>query len=135
MRQEDNYIQEGNIDTNSVYSGAASSIEGFRKFLHLASSRTKVLPPWWNADKQKECEDLGQSETDWSTLKRKVNKHAIIDHYGDERMPMQIRMLAEAVYGRGPGGHDGTGMRRTMMSMEANDGVQGQSVMSMMSMS
>lgn len=134
LRQEDNFVHEGKTDAKSVYSGAASSIEGFRKYLQLASSRSKVLPPWWDADKQKDCEDLGESDTEWSNLKHKVKKQDLVDRYGDQKMPMQLRMMAEIVYGRGPGGQDGTGMRRMMMNMEANNGVEGQEVMSMLSL-
>ncbi|KAK7178332.1 hypothetical protein PSPO01_15620 [Paraphaeosphaeria sporulosa] len=47
MRQEDNYTIKGNVDENSVYSGASSSIKGFREFLRLASFKPSLLPPWW----------------------------------------------------------------------------------------
>lgn len=34
---------------------------------------------------------------------------------------MQLRMLAEAVYRRGPDGSDGTAMRKMMASMETGE--------------
>ena len=132
LRQEDNFVQEKKKDKNSIYTGAENSSDGFRRFLQVAASRNNLLPPWWNADKQKECEDVGLNGADESSLKRKLYKQEVQDKYGDDKMPMQIRMLAETVYARGPGGADGTAMRRAMMSMEANDGREGNGVMSMM---
>ena len=51
-------------------------------------------------------------------LRCAVEKSDIIEQYGDPRFPMQLRMLAEAVYRRGPGGQDGTAMRKAMVAME-----------------
>jgi len=47
---------------------------------------------------------------------------------------MQLRMLAEIVYNRGPGGQDGTMMRRLMMQAEADSGGEGGFAMSMLSL-
>lgn len=69
----------------------------------------------------------------WSNLRCSVEKPDIINHYGEERMPMQLRMLSEAIYGRGPAGQDGAGVRRMMMSMENNVGGQEAMYMSMLS--
>lgn len=132
MRQEDSCTIDNQVDKGSIYTGAPDSIAAFRKFIQLTSTRANLLPSWWNSEKQKECEDFGMGGN-WSNLKRKVNKAAIQEHYGDDKMPMQLRMFAEAVYKRGPGGSDGKGMRQLMMTMEENAGRDGDKVYSMMS--
>jgi splicing suppressor protein 51 len=55
--------------------------------------------------------------------------HGVI--YGDGKMPMQLRMLAEMVYGYGTTGQDGSGVRKLMMGME--DGGSG-NMLSLLSM-
>ncbi|KAI1277355.1 putative MYND domain protein [Xylaria sp. FL0933] len=124
MRVEDEYVFEGNTAVDSIYGGAKSSITGFRKFLRLAASRPGLLPPWWNASKQKACEALGMSSSQWHDLRCAVEKSDVVEHYGDPRFPMQLRMLAETVIGRGFAGNDGTEMRTVMVMME-NGGVPG----------
>lgn len=133
MRQEDCRNFDGHVDKDSIYTGAPDSIAAFRKFIQLTSTRADLLPSWWNAEKQKECEDFGLGDN-WSNLKRKVNKAAIQEHYGEDKMPMQLRMFAEAVYKRGPGGSDGKQMRQMMMTMEEKGGRDGERVRSMMSL-
>lgn len=54
----------------------------------------------------------------FQNLRSAVGKSDIIEHYGDPRFPMQLRMFAEAIYGSGPGGQDGRAMRKMMASME-----------------
>ena len=56
-----------------------------------------------------------------------MEKGDVIEHYGDPRIPMQLRMFAEAVYGRGPGGSNGAGMRAMMVAMEGG-GMAGMNV-------
>ena len=119
MKQADDHKIESKTDPNSVYTGAPNSRPGFRKFMERASTVRSLLPPGWNVDKQKECEAFGMGDT-FSSLKKKATKEGIINHYGVQQMPMQLRMLGETIYGRGPGGQDGTPMRKMMMSMESN---------------
>ncbi|KAK4103156.1 putative MYND domain protein [Parathielavia hyrcaniae] len=103
LRVEDDYSMDGDADEDSLYGGAPSGLNGFRRFLRLAGSRPVLLPPWWEAEKQGECERLGMDSLQFQDLRCAVEKSDIIEHYGDPRFPMQLRMLAEAVYGRGPG--------------------------------
>ncbi|KAG7008952.1 hypothetical protein G7Y79_00004g015360 [Physcia stellaris] len=117
MRQEDCCNFDGQVDKDTIYTGAPDSLAAFRKFLQLTSTRANLLPSWWSSEKQQECEEFGLGGN-WSNLKRKVNKAAIQEHYGEDKMPMQLRMFGEAVYGRGPGGSDGKQMRQMLMSME-----------------
>ncbi|KAI0403554.1 hypothetical protein F4802DRAFT_598948 [Xylaria palmicola] len=128
MRIKDEYGFEGNAAADSIYGGLPSSLPGFRKFLRAASSRAGLLPAWWTPAKQKECEALGAS-ADWSDLRCAVEKSDVIEHYGDPRFPMQLRMLAEKILGRGFAGNDGTGMMNLMASME-NGGLAGGAVAS-----
>ena len=102
--------------------------------MEKVSATHNLLPPGWNAEKQKECEAFGMGDS-FSSLKRKATKEGIIDHYGVQQMPMQLRMLGETIYGRGPGGQDGTPMRKMMMSMENNAGSGPGLVASMINMS
>ncbi|KAG0270783.1 hypothetical protein BGZ95_001522 [Linnemannia exigua] len=109
MRQHDNFTVEGIKDKDSVYAGASHSQAGFKRFLVLAESRTELLPNWWFMGKAAaNClrlgGGLGSDGTKWSLLSCKVNKAMIIDHYANPEMPMQLRMLAEQVYGRGVAG-------------------------------
>jgi hypothetical protein len=118
LRPDDNYKLDDETDPDSVYRGSSTSIEPFRIFVQVASSRRNLLPPWWNDTKKSECEVYGESGN-WSDLRKKATKQSIMDHYGDQKMPMQLRMLGEVVYNRGPGGQDGMMMRTTMIMMES----------------
>lgn len=133
MRQEDDFKLEKKPRARSVYTGAKSSIEPFQDYLKLAATRRNLLPPWWNAEKQKECEAFGESGA-WSDLRKKVTKAETIAHYGDDKMPMQLRMLAEVVYGQGSMGQDGSMMRKMQSQME-NGGPGNGMVSSMMDIS
>ncbi|KAI1148153.1 putative MYND domain protein [Nemania diffusa] len=118
LRVEDEYKFEGEAAIDSLYGGASSGIVGFRKFLRRAGSRAGLLPPWWNAEKVKACEKFGMSTEHWQDLRCAVEKSDIIEHYGDSRFPMQLRMLAEIIIGRGFAGNDGAPIRQIMMAME-----------------
>ncbi|ORY12644.1 putative MYND domain protein [Clohesyomyces aquaticus] len=130
LRQEDDYKFTSDVDSDSIYGGRAHSLPGFRRFLGLASSRPGLLPPWWNDDSKRECEAYGMNKDNWSDLRTCVEKHDIIEHYGDSRFPMQLRMLGESVYGTGPMGQDGTGMRKMMMMQEGGGFTGAESVIS-----
>ncbi|KAL7918758.1 hypothetical protein ACQKWADRAFT_231453 [Trichoderma austrokoningii] len=121
LRVEDTYVMEGELMEGSIYAGYTDGLRGFRKFLKTAATVSGLLPPWWNNEKKAACERLGMDESQWSDLRCAVEKHDVIEQYGDSMFPMQLRMLAEAVYKRGPGGSDGTAMRKMMMSMEGDN--------------
>jgi splicing suppressor protein 51 len=84
---------------NSVYTGAPSSIEPFRKFLDDAATRPGLLPPWWDSGMKRECETFGESGA-WQDLRCRVTKHALEEHYGDRAVVMQLRVLANVACGR-----------------------------------
>ncbi len=114
-------------------SAASSPLTSLRAFLAKAQATTtgttNLLPAWWNPSNQQECEQLAQDGGDLGTAEQRawlnmssapvVDKASVTARYGSPQMPMQLRMLAEAVYGRGLGGMSGTSMRKMMASMEA----------------
>jgi splicing suppressor protein 51 len=119
MRVEDDY-NYGEVDEDSIYSGASSGLYGFRRFIGLTASRIVLLPPWWSPEKQEECEQLGMNhnKSNWHDLSCAIEKSDVIEYYGDSQFPMQLRMFAEAVYQRGPGGNDGKAMMGMMAKLE-----------------
>jgi mitochondrial splicing suppressor protein 51 len=123
FRMEDNYMLEGDVGDDGIYAGHPNGLPGFKRFLRLAVSRPGLLPTWWNKEKEEECKAFGMRGGEWSDLRCSIEKRDIIEHYGDNVMPMQLRMFGESVYGRGPGGQNGTAMRQMMMSTEHGDTV------------
>jgi splicing suppressor protein 51 len=118
LRVEDEYKFDGNIEEDSIYTGAQDGLNGFRRFLGLVESHRELLPSWWSPTKRELCENLGMDASQWHDLRCAVEKSDIIEHYGDQQFPMQLRMFAETVIGRGIGGADGTQMKELMVSVE-----------------
>lgn len=83
-------------------------------------SHPGLLPTWFNDAKQSECEQLGSTQG-WYDLEKKKDKADITQRYGDAKFPMQLRFLGEAIYGKGPGGQDGTMMRKMQVMQESGD--------------
>jgi mitochondrial splicing suppressor protein 51 len=118
---EDNYNLEGKADDDSIYSGAPNGGRGFQRFLRLAEKRNGLLPLWWSQEKAAECMSVGLND-EWSSLACAIEKSDVAEHYGNPLMPMQLRMFGEQVYGRGPGGQSGAGMRQMQMMSERGSG-------------
>ncbi|KAF1835285.1 hypothetical protein BDW02DRAFT_568166 [Decorospora gaudefroyi] len=121
MRLEDEKKYENRNTPRSIYSGALSSIVPFRRFLDLAATRPRLLPAWWTAEKRAECEAFGESGA-WNDLRRRVSMEQMREHYGDSGAHVQLRLLAEFVYGLGLTGKDGTATRKQMRQMEEDGG-------------
>ena len=121
LRTEDNYMY-GDIDEGSLYSGRPSGYDGFCDFLDLAASRPGLLPSWWTPEKRQECEQFGMNGSGWGDLRCAVEKSDIVEHYGEPRFPMQLRMFAEQVIGIGPGGQEGKAMMQMMVRAETGRG-------------
>lgn len=98
MRVEDECNFRGDIDDDSLYGGGDPTI-GFRRFLQKAEKKSGVLPSWWSKEKRDACIAKGNRQDHWSTLHGAVEKHDIQEHYKDNSMPMQLRMLAEEILG------------------------------------
>ncbi|KPM41699.1 hypothetical protein AK830_g4846 [Neonectria ditissima] len=125
MHVEDVYTVEGEAEEDSIYAGAPNGLRGFKSFLDDVEECHGLMPSWWNREKRTACERLGMDASQWCNLRQAVEKSDIIDHYGDPRFPMQLRFFAEAVFGEGPGGADGTAMRAMMVMMEQGGGGSG----------
>ena len=95
---EDNYKFKGDGDVDSIYGGARDGRQGFSRFLRRAESRPGLLPPWWTAEKAAECMKFGTKRGEWSELACAIEKSDIVEHYGNQNMPMMLRMFAEQVY-------------------------------------
>lgn len=125
LREADDLQFEQKTNPRSIYTGASSSSEPFRQYIAKAASCGFLLPSWWTDRKFEECVAFGEGGA-WSDLRKKVTKPDIIKHYGDDKMPMQLRMLAEVIYGRGLMGQDGSMMRKHLVQMENGGPGQGQ---------
>ncbi|PNY24179.1 Fatty-acid amide hydrolase [Tolypocladium capitatum] len=93
LRAEDAYSFEGSPQHDSIYAGAPDGRRGFARFLDRAATRRGLLPRWWTPEKRAACERLGMDASQWHDLRCAVKKSDIIDHYGDTRFPMQLRMV------------------------------------------
>ncbi|KAI9762267.1 MAG: hypothetical protein M1840_001446 [Geoglossum simile] len=98
MRCEDDYTH--GCHNHGIY-GEDPPLPVFRDFLTRAKA-AGMLPPWWSEEKEKECERVAM-EDDHFNINYAVEKHDIQNHYGDNLMPMTLRMVAENVYGGGYG--------------------------------
>ncbi|KAK4906172.1 Ankyrin repeat and MYND domain-containing protein 2 [Elasticomyces elasticus] len=76
----------------------------FLEFLGKAEDRRGLLPWNWIKDDKKACMELAATILNQRTNKAKVQKD-----WGEDTMPMQLRMLAEKVYRAGLTGGFGTG--------------------------
>ncbi|KAF3055451.1 hypothetical protein CFAM422_013076 [Trichoderma lentiforme] len=94
---------------------------GFQRFLRKAATRRGLLPPWWNREKEAACEQFFVNLPERPKMEYIEEIRTIMDHYGDRLFPLQLRMLAEAVYGTHPCGTDGTVMRELMMREERGE--------------
>lgn len=118
---EDDFKFEGVRDSNTLYGGAADSLKGFHSFLNLAQMQQTILPSWWSEDKAKVCEAFGMEQNNWHSLRKKATKADLVKRYGDQLIPMQMRMFREHVTGRSPMGHDSTMVRKFHMLRESGD--------------
>ncbi len=96
LRVEDEYTFRG--DASGLY-GDEDPLPCFRDYLDQAEQCGEVLPPWWNQAKRRACENQAMRKSEFSYLGYAVEKPDIQKHYGDNLMPMRLRMLAERVTG------------------------------------
>lgn len=120
MRQEDMYAFDQIHMLGSIYDPPAATSEvAFRNFMTMAKDTPGFLPSDWNDAATEECVQFGLRETSDYYLGHAVEKHDIQKTWKDDQMPMKLRMLAEKVYGTGPGGANGASMLKMQMKMES----------------
>ena len=74
----------------------------FLDFL-VRAKNVKMLPDWWNADKENECMSRALKGTDgWADINRQIGVGHIVEHYGEVIMVTTLRMAAERIYNGGP---------------------------------
>lgn len=98
MRVEDEYTFGAN--NIGIYANEDPFPE-FEEFLDLAESRPRLLPPWWNAEKRRECERLAVDDHQTCNIHYAVEKSDIQEEYKDNMMPAKLRILGEKIYGKG----------------------------------
>ncbi|KAK4539517.1 hypothetical protein LTR36_010862 [Oleoguttula mirabilis] len=96
LRIEDEYTFRG--DAGGLYADE-DPVPHFRRFLRKAEKKEGVLPPWWTLEKKTACVRKGNTSNEWSCLHAAVEKSDIQEHYHDNTMPTQLRMLADEITG------------------------------------
>ena len=96
LRIEDEYKFRG--DAGGLYAGEAP-LPDFRQYLNRAKKKGGVLPKWWSREKRRACGRRAVDRAQWSDLNSAVEKADIMEHYGENIMPIKLRMLAEKVAG------------------------------------
>ncbi|KAK3899181.1 putative MYND domain protein [Staphylotrichum tortipilum] len=115
LRVEDDFTFEGRPRP-------ADPRAGFAEFLGLAEQRKGLLPEWWDRDAKEECRALGEGAgAGWFSLEKRAGKKEVNEMYRTPDMAMQLRILGEGVYGRGPAGQPG-GMVCAMMARQEREG-------------
>ncbi|OQO07731.1 hypothetical protein B0A48_07428 [Cryoendolithus antarcticus] len=123
LAQEDFYkFSSVNLE-GSIFAGSSSSEPAFRTFIASAKSCPNLLPPWWTDAKLEECIQYPRREQEDKRnknfdLRYAQEKSDIQETYGDNSMPMKLRMLAEKIYGHPPSGQPGASMLNIQASME-----------------
>ncbi|KAL6832998.1 hypothetical protein V8C40DRAFT_236630 [Trichoderma camerunense] len=112
---------EGEGIAATIWWGCNLNQPSFQKFLRKAATRRRLLPPWWDTEKEAACEQFFVNPPEWPKLEYTEKIRTIMDHYGDRLFPMQLRMLAAAVYRAHPSGFDVKGMRELMMREERGE--------------
>lgn len=123
LRSTDDHIAIGRARYPlAIHIQTTIAINGFRGFLTRAESRRGLLPPWWDYRQLNRCAGFGRSRDNpaqFQVLREPVEENEIVQHYRDVQFPLQLRLLAAAVYGCGAGGKDMTDRRRIMAHIES----------------
>lgn len=127
MRIEDEYVFEGEVDEDSLYSGAsaASALRHFKRFLTKtvkkdAARNRKLLPEWWSKESLNECLEFARTD-EFSNVGYATEKHDIQEHYSQTDMPMQLRMFSEKIDGTLAAGMSGESMLQMRVAVEQNN--------------
>ena len=122
LRMED-HRKAGHAEIDSIYAGSPNGLHGLARFLFRARHNGSILPPWFDESKEKECLQLtltppAATITPYLSTTHRVDQHDIIACYRDARFPMQLRFLAEIIYGYGVGGKDNMDALKHMAELE-----------------
>ncbi|KAI0521614.1 hypothetical protein F5B22DRAFT_643785 [Xylaria bambusicola] len=98
LREADNRAYNGNSTDGSQLD---FEVERFRRFLNKAKEIPRMLPPWWSDKKQAECEAQRGGSLAYTVLPDDIQRQ-----YGEPFMDIQLRLLAESIYGTGIGGNE-----------------------------
>jgi mitochondrial splicing suppressor protein 51 len=125
LRTNDEYNMTGDLDERLVpgYMPDEDDDHPFEEYLVEAADKPGLLPAWWSADHVKKCLDFG-SKNNYYDVFGLVEKSDIIEQYGNNVMPMQMRMFAEQVLDEPLPGQGGGGdmMRQLQMAIEGSGG-------------
>jgi mitochondrial splicing suppressor protein 51 len=59
-----------------------------------------MMPPWWAPEAKRDCIAMASDRNSGSYLGQALGKADIQEKYGDDMMPLKLRVLAEKAYGR-----------------------------------
>ncbi|KAI0447294.1 hypothetical protein F4803DRAFT_575457 [Xylaria telfairii] len=130
LRMSDNNVFTNVRHEDSIYGNSKDGVAGFLRFLNRAKAIPRMMPSWWDAKKETECVELGR-QTGWSSLSAVIHAAEIRKHYNPPKLytsrkhftdaarkyykdvarethyeiyiDVQLRLLAEDIYGTGIG--------------------------------
>jgi splicing suppressor protein 51 len=120
MRQADEYKFDGKAMPGTIYNQEPSSEKAFRELIRKAKAIPGLLPPWWDDKSLGQCLEYSCKSSAFS-LRCAQEKHDVQETWGDDRMPMKLRMVAERVYGYTPGGSKSDQLLAVMIGAESGD--------------
>jgi splicing suppressor protein 51 len=100
MRIEDDYSHGQH--NHGLYA-QGNPMRTFVDFLDRGEAIDAFMPRWWDAGRRAQCVDIATKQDGDHFIGHAVEKADIQDFWKDNMMPMQLRMLAENVYGGGYG--------------------------------
>ncbi|CAH7667891.1 hypothetical protein BY996DRAFT_4211174 [Phakopsora pachyrhizi] len=99
LHEYDNYnggvVEDGSIMTGDV----TCSIVAFKRFVErIEKNNRQLLPAWWNEERKMECFRHGLNPEVREYLGFAIEKHDIVEDYGDNWLPMQMRFFTQSVF-------------------------------------
>lgn len=107
LRVDDTYVWDGQLI--GLYANRTSSdknqlpIKHFQKYLKKAQRCQGFLPSWWNDQAREECIRIACDPNGGSYIGQTMQKSDIQQAYGDQTMPLVMRMQGEKIFGSRPG--------------------------------
>ncbi|KAI0487294.1 hypothetical protein F4859DRAFT_509866 [Xylaria cf. heliscus] len=144
LRLSDDNFFAGVRHGDSIYDRSKDEVADFHRFLDRAKAIPRMMPSWWDAKKEAECVELGR-QTGWSSLTAMTNESDVRKHYNlvknftarknhtklarkyyndvarefyyDIYIDVQLRRLAEEIYGTGISDTEARFLREAMMDL------------------